>query len=56
MDRFPDYLMDDNPWNDYRYLLGYETWMRFIPIDIALSGAKALEILPAGKIHPGHEH
>ena len=42
MDRFPDYLMDDNPWNDYRYLLGYETWMRFIPIDIALSGAKAL--------------
>ena len=42
MDRFPDYLMDDNLWNDYRYLLGYETWMRFIPIDIALSGAKAL--------------
>lgn len=31
---FPDYQYDDNPWNDYRYLLGYETWMRFLPIDL----------------------
>ena len=42
MDRFPGYLLDDNLWNDYRYLLGYETWMRFIPIDLCLSTAKAL--------------
>ena len=42
MDRFPNYLLDDNLWNDYRYLLGYETWMRFIPIDLCLSAAKAL--------------
>lgn len=44
MDRFPDYLMDEHLYNDYRYLLGYETWMRFIPIDLALSAAKALGI------------
>ena len=44
MDRFPEYLLDENPWNDYRYLLGYETWMRFLPIDLALSAAKALGI------------
>ena len=44
MDRFPDYLLDDNLFNDYRYLLGYETWMRFIPIDLGLSAAKALHI------------
>lgn len=44
MDRFPDYLLDDSPWNDYRYLLGYETWTRFIPIDLGLSAAKMLHI------------
>lgn len=44
MDRFPDYLLDNSLWNDYRYLLGYETWMRFIPIDLGLSAAKKLGI------------
>lgn len=32
--RFPDYLSDNNVLNDYKYLLGYETWMRFMPIDL----------------------
>lgn len=49
LDRFPDYLMDDNRWNDYRYLLGYETWMRFIPIDLGLCAARALGIQLPGK-------
>lgn len=44
MDRFPDYLMDDDFLNDYRYLLGYETWTRFLPIDLGLSAARALGI------------
>ncbi len=44
MDRFPDYLMDDDLFNDYRYLLGYETWTRFMPIDLGLSAARALNI------------
>jgi hypothetical protein len=34
-DRTPDYLLDNNVLNDYRYLLGYATWMRFIPVDVA---------------------
>lgn len=44
LDRFPDYLMDDDFLNDYRYLLGYETWTRFMPIDLGLSAARALNI------------
>lgn len=44
MDRFPDYLMDDDLFNDYRYLLGYETWTKFMPIDLGLSAARALNI------------
>lgn len=35
--RLPYYLYDNKKWNDYRYLLGYEAWMRFIPADIAVS-------------------
>lgn len=42
--RFPDYLMDSNPLNDYRYFWGYEAWMRFIPLDLALLAADALGI------------
>ena len=36
INRFPKYLYDDKILNDFKYLLGYETWMRFIPVDIAL--------------------
>lgn len=50
LDRFPDYLMDDDLLNDYRYLLGYETWTRFMPIDLGLSAAKALNIPLPGKL------
>ena len=40
--RFPEYLMDDNPLNDYRYFWGYEVWMRFIPLNLALLTADKL--------------
>lgn len=42
--RFPEYLMDGNPLNDYRYFWGYEVWMRFIPLDLALMTADKLGI------------
>lgn len=42
--RFPQYLMDDNPFNDYRYFWGYEAWMRFIPLDLVLLAANRLGI------------
>lgn len=42
--RFPEYLMDDNPLNDYRYFWGYEVWMRFIPLNLALMTADKLGI------------
>lgn len=42
--RFPEYLMDDNARNDYRYFWGYEAWMRFIPLDLALIAAERLGI------------
>lgn len=35
--RFPMYLYDDNRLNDFKYLLGYETWMRFIPVDLGIN-------------------
>lgn len=42
--RFPEYLMDDNVLNDYRYFWGYEVWMRFIPLDLALLAADKLGV------------
>lgn len=42
--RFPEYLMDSNPLNDYRYFWGYEVWMRFIPLNLALLTADRLGI------------
>ena len=43
-DRTPHYLSDDNVFNDYRYLLGYATWMRFIPVDLAYMTLDRLNI------------
>ncbi len=31
---YPTYLYDENPWNDYKYLYGYETWMRLLPLSV----------------------
>lgn len=30
---YPLYLYDDNKLNDFRYLYGYETWMRLLPLN-----------------------
>ena len=35
--RYPEYLYDDNTLNDYKYLLGYESWFKFLPLDIAFN-------------------
>ena len=40
----PTYLYDDNQWNDYRYLYGYETWLRGIPISFAYSALALVNI------------
>ena len=37
VDRLKYHIMDNNPFNDYKYLLGFETWMRFIPINTGLA-------------------
>lgn len=34
---YATYLYDDEPLNDFRYLLGYETWMRLLPLNIGFS-------------------
>lgn len=33
--RYPEYLYDESVFNDYQYLLGYEAWLKFLPLDIA---------------------
>jgi len=47
--RIPFYLLDDNPFNDYRYLLGYETWMRFLPVSVAINTLNAIGMELPGK-------
>lgn len=45
---YPAYLLDGSPLNDYRYLLGYEAWLRYIPTDLALLALDGLGVaLPA---------
>ena len=34
---YPLYLYDDDPSNDFRYLYGYETWMRLLPLNLFFS-------------------
>ncbi len=44
-----DYLVDNNIFNDYKYLLGYSAWTRYIPVDLALLTAKKIGIsIPKG--------
>lgn len=33
---YPEYLVNDTVLDDYRYLFGYEAWMRYVPLDTAL--------------------
>ncbi len=42
--RFPDYMFNAGGISQLKYLLGYETWFRFIPVDFVMSAARALHI------------
>ncbi len=33
---YPAYLTDESVFNDARYLFGYEAWMRYLPLDLAV--------------------
>lgn len=46
----PVYLYDDCVWNDYKYLYGYETWMRGMPVSMAYFGMELLGI-KTGTMH-----
>lgn len=38
-DKFPEYLYDDSKLNDIKYLLGFETWTKFIPFNLIYNTA-----------------
>ncbi len=42
--RFRDYMYNPRGLSQFRYLLGYETWFRFIPLQIALSAVEFFDI------------
>lgn len=42
--RFPKHMFEPTPLSQFKYLLGYETWFRFIPIDIALNLCDSLGV------------
>lgn len=39
-DHIPDYLVNDGVLSRLRYCLSFESWFRYMPVDIALSAAK----------------
>lgn len=41
---FPAYLYDATPFNDYKYLLGYENWMRIMPASMIFNGLDKLGV------------
>lgn len=41
---FPDYLYNENKVDDIKYLLGYETWFRYIPVNFAINIVKKADI------------
>ncbi len=42
--RFPEYMYEPSGLSQFKYLLGYETWFRFIPLQLALTAVEALNI------------
>jgi len=42
--KFPKYLYDDNTLNDFKYLIGFETWTKFIPFTIFYNTSKSIDI------------
>lgn len=41
---YPAYLYNDTVLDDYQYLFGYEAWMRYMPLDLIVIGAKSAHI------------
>ena len=44
LETYATYLYNDTPFDDYKYLLGYETWMRLLPLNIAFNLADTVGI------------
>ncbi|MEE1283674.1 MAG: hypothetical protein UHK54_02320 [Acutalibacteraceae bacterium] len=42
--RFPEYMYHPSGLSQFKYLLGYETWFRFIPLQLALTTVETLNI------------
>jgi len=42
--RFPDYMYNPSGLSQFKYLLGYETWFRFIPLQLALTSVQTFNI------------
>ncbi len=42
--KLPDYLMKDDIISRLKYIMSYESWFRFMPMDIAFLGMKALGV------------
>lgn len=40
---YPEYLTNDTALDDWRYLYGYEAWMRYLPMDVLLLGLNAID-------------
>lgn len=41
---YPAYLTNDTALDDWRYLFGYEAWMRHLPLDLAIAAAETAGI------------
>lgn len=37
IDKLPNYLYNNNYLDDYKYLWGYEVWMRFLPVQVIIN-------------------
>lgn len=44
LETYATYLYNDSPFDDYKYLFGYETWMRLLPLNIAFNLAESIGI------------
>lgn len=36
-EKFPSYLYNESKIDDFKYLMGYDTWLKFIPVDIGIT-------------------
>ena len=49
-DKFPEYLYDDSKLNDIKYLLGFETWTKFIPFNLIYNTSANIDTPITNKI------